>query len=72
MKKVTFNENKNTIRRTFTWSFAHRQARQSNFQQLILDRCRFQRRIGEMKMILDGILERDYRNKIYEERFVDI
>lgn len=72
MKKVTFNDEKNTIHQTCVWAFAYRQARQSNIQQLMADRDRFQRRIKSMESILSNVLEWDYRNRIYQERFVTL
>lgn len=72
MKKVTFNENKNKIHQTFVWTFAYRQARKSNFQQLALDRHRFQRRIRKMEFIIGMVLECSHRDNIYRERFVHL
>lgn len=72
MKSVTFDEEKNIVHQTFVWAFAYREARKSDFQQLMLDRYRFQRRIEKIKTTLDMILESNFRNKIVHERFINL
>lgn len=70
MKKVTFNEKNNKTYILYVWSYAHRKARQNNFESYVLDRYRFQDRIKDIESAFKTVLENSYRNKIYNERFI--
>ena len=70
-RRVEFNCDKNKIYYIIAWSFAYKQARKSNYEQLALDRYRFQDRVNKTGKTLNKILEPNYRNKIFEERFAN-
>lgn len=79
MKRVTFNENMNTIHHIVAWNFAHRHARNVYWEYVAIDRMRFQRRIRESANIIDQILDVTHRQKIksqpkylYLDKVVDI
>ena len=44
-KNVTIDETKNTYLITYTWLFAHKQARMGKWHEYAVDRERFKRRI---------------------------
>lgn len=69
-KTVKFNEEKNVVYTLFTWEYAYRKARESNYEQYILDRYRFQNKIKYVENLLKDVLEEKNRNKIYIERFM--
>lgn len=63
-KRVKFND-KPIIKIMFAWQFAHSQARKNTWQQVALDRFRFDTRIGKLNEIISPILEKKY------EKFVE-
>jgi Phosphatase-1 catalytic subunit binding region len=69
MKKVHFNECCNKVHPMILWSFAYRNARKTYWEYFVLDRGRFQRRIQETAVIINPILDCNYRLKVYNERF---
>ena len=69
-KTVTFNEKKNSIFTLFVWSYAYRKARESDYEQYVLNRYRFQNRMKYAENLLKNVLEENYRNKVYNERFL--
>lgn len=68
-KTVTFSEE--VIMHTlFVWKYAYQKARESDYEQNMLDRYRFQNRIKYAENLLKDVLEKNYRNKIYNDRFI--
>ena len=58
-KKVSFaNDGKPTaVHHLVTWKFAMKQARKGNWEHVVADRHRFQRRIDETALILNPIIK---------------
>lgn len=54
-----------------TWDFAYRSARRGHWEQMGRDRGRFLNRIKRTEEILSPCLEREHRNKIYLNRFLN-
>lgn len=69
---VTFILEKNQIFILHTWLFAYKKARQSNWQQDVLDRYRFREKIKNSEKMLTYVFDKNYRKKIFEERFNNI
>lgn len=55
-----------------TWDYAYRAARKGGWQQIALDRERFQQRIKRIAPILNIILTSNHREKVYKDRFLII
>ncbi|EDW09790.2 uncharacterized protein LOC6579982 [Drosophila mojavensis] len=55
-----------------TWDYAYRAARKGGWQQIALDRERFQQRINRIAPTLNIILTSNHRDKIYKDRFLVI
>lgn len=53
------------------WSFAHREARRSDWKKVYLDRLRFERQMFLSGEIISPILTTEHRQKIYNVRFAD-
>ena len=68
MKRVTFNE-QIFVHSLFVWAYAYKKARQSNYEQQILDRYRFKNRIKDAENILETVFDKKHRTKIFKERF---
>lgn len=52
------------------WNHAYRQARRGDvWRQSAVDRERFAKRISDCGEKINSILDRDHRNRIYEDRF---
>lgn len=52
------------------WNHAYRQARRGDeWRQGAVDRERFAKRIAECSKSINPILDRDHRNRIFEDRF---
>ena len=68
-KKVTFSE-KILVHTLFVWNYAYQKARESDYEQNMLDRYRFQNRIKYAENLLKDVLEKNYGNKIYNDRFI--
>lgn len=68
LKSVKFNL-KPTIHLMCTWTFAYNQARKGGWEMIVRDRIRFQRRIKEVHVKLDHVLESNHRDIIYKLRF---
>lgn len=56
-KKVRFNDEPK-IRIMYAWPFAHEQARKGNWQQVAIDRIRFNNRMTELDKIISPILKK--------------
>lgn len=56
MKKVTFDTNEK-IYTLHVWTYAYKQARKSDWEQLTRDRARFERRIQKCGEILVPMLQ---------------
>lgn len=69
MKQVTFNDGKNKIYKIITWKFAYNSARKKYWEFFAIDRIHFQRRIIETQEVINPILDRNHRHKIFTERF---
>lgn len=67
-KKVTFSQ-KPSIHYMVTWTFAHKECRKKWWENVALDRIRFEHRIDQLSFILEPVLKNNHRCKIYEERF---
>ena len=67
-KSVKFDELKNSVHVLVVWAFAYRRARKFNFEEFT-NKIHFKRRIENMDNILKPILNVNYRNKVYNERF---
>ncbi|XP_043493198.1 uncharacterized protein LOC122518371 isoform X1 [Polistes fuscatus] len=67
-KKVTFNL-KPVIHTMLKWDYAYRAARKGPWEQMAVDRFRFNGRISSYHVILDPILQVDHRVRIWTERF---
>ena len=70
-KSVTFQEEKNKLYVLVQWNFAYKQARKCEFRTYYLDRLRFEKRINNCKIILDPILSKEHRTKMYLTRFAN-
>lgn len=55
-----------------TWNFAYRAARKGPWETFVRDRERFKIRIQRTAVILDPILSREHRQRIFESRFEGI
>ena len=67
---VRFVDAPATIHLMVRWSSAYKQARCGQiWLQYARDTDRFQRRIKQVEKILDPILQREYRENIYQDRF---
>lgn len=55
-----------------TWNYAYRAARKGEWEMYARDRERFKLRIQRAAFTLNPILEREHRQKIYEQRFVNL
>lgn len=51
------------------WDFAYRQARKGEWEQIGRDRVRFNQRIENTKKVIDPILNKILREKIFNKRF---
>lgn len=51
------------------WKFAYSEARKGKWDQIALDRGRFEKRINELSRILTPILATGHRQRIFDERF---
>lgn len=71
MKRVTFSDSIK-IQHTYVWDFAYREARKSDWQFAAIDRLRFKRRIMDMGLVLNHILEEEHRQKMFESRFAKL
>jgi hypothetical protein len=61
MKQVRFKESeKSDIREMHVWSYASREARRGEWEQMARDRDRFMRRVERMAAILDPVLLKKY------------
>lgn len=69
MKKVTFNDGKNIIYKIIAWKFAYSSARKKYWECFAIDRLYFQKRIRKTQEVIDPILEKNHRHKIFKERF---
>lgn len=58
--KVTFNPDIK-ISTMDLWAFAYYEARKSNWQQIVADRNRFQRRINQTGKIISPVLNAEHR-----------
>lgn len=67
-KQVTFSQ-KPTIHYMVTWKFAYKECRKKWWENVAIDRIRFERRISQLSSILEPIFENMHRCKIYKERF---
>ena len=65
-KKVTFN-NKITIKVMHVYKFASEKNRARYWENVALDRIRFQRKITQFEEIIGPVLEEKIQNKIYGE-----
>lgn len=68
MKKVTFNEHYNRVHNLITWNYAYRSSRKIYWEFMVVDRLRFYRRVETVSNILDPILDKNHRCKIFNER----
>lgn len=69
-KKVRFNT-KPIVHVMHTWSYAYRAARKGQWEMYARDRERFRLRVQRAAVLLNPILEREHRQKIYEKRFAN-
>lgn len=53
----------------YTWDYAYRKARQSNWRQVASDRYRFQRKILKIGRIISSILTAEHRHKIFNKLY---
>lgn len=67
MKKVTFNEEGNRRHVLVTWKYAYKASRERYWENVANDRMRFQRRIAEVGVILNPILDNMYRQIMLNE-----
>lgn len=70
-KKVTFNLSP-TIHVMYTWNYAYKAARKSDWEMIARDRERFKNRIKKLSIIILPILEQGHRISIYEKRFANL
>ena len=63
-RKVTFNP-RPTVYKQYVWQFAYQQARKSEWEQYARDRDRFIRRIIEYESILNPILNKSHRDRVF-------
>lgn len=68
-KQVRFNT-KPTIHVLCTWDYAYRTARRGEWETYARDLYRFKLRIHKVAYILNPILDREHRLKVYEQRYV--
>ena len=54
-----------------TWDFAYRQARIGKWEEAARDRERFKTRIASTENILASIFDRNVRDRIFKERFLN-
>lgn len=52
-----------------TWSYAYQAARKGPWEIHARDRMRFKRRIDSVEMALEGIFDKEHREKVFAERF---
>lgn len=71
MKKVTFRDSCNETYTLVTWNFAYRASRKQYWEFFAVDRMRFQRRINHLSTIINPILDKEHRCRIYNERFME-
>lgn len=69
MGKVRIDESKNEMHRMYAWTYAYRQSRKCNWEEMYLDRLRFKNRISYVNDMLHLYLSSEFRNKIFHERF---
>lgn len=68
-KKVRF-QMKPIIYNIISWGFAYRQARRGCWEMYALDRLRFRERINRLSNVLNIVLDKKFRERIYNERFL--
>lgn len=68
-REVKFDITKNKIHNMVAWSYAYKQARKGQWEQVALDRFRFHQRIKKVNVVLEKILNCSHRQRIYFERF---
>lgn len=67
-KTVRFDETRNKMFRMCTCT-AHREARKGRWQQDVLDRMRFQRRVADVEVVLGYVFNLEHRLRTYSDRF---
>lgn len=68
--KVTFDESLNIVHYMIAWRYAYRSHRQKYWENLAVDRWRFQNRIFKFQNIINPVLAIEHRHKIYCDRFI--
>lgn len=72
IKRVQFSDSSNVVYTMYTWSYAYREARRGRWQQDILDRMRFKRRLTDIELIVSRVLDKEHRYRVYRDRFENI
>ncbi|ABQ08917.1 gadd-34 apoptosis-associated-like protein [Glossina pallidipes salivary gland hypertrophy virus] len=70
-KKVRFDPAPPIVHKIIAWDFAYRAARKGEWEIIVRDRARFKTRITRTENKIKHILDPEYRNKIYTERFLN-
>lgn len=70
MKKVWFNEKMNEVHTIIAWDYAYRKSRDNFYERLAWDRAHFQRKIQLIAPVLNKVLDKEHRKRIYCERFI--
>lgn len=71
-RHVQFDELRNQVHYMYTWNYAYREHRKIYWEQVALDRWRFEENIKHLSCIINPILNVQHRQKIYEMRFKKI
>jgi Phosphatase-1 catalytic subunit binding region. len=69
-KKVTFSGNKDQLYLMLTWRYAYHASRKKYWEIVAVDRHRFERKIADLAIILNPILDVNHRRKIFTERML--
>lgn len=72
MGNVKIDESLNVTRTMYTWVYAYRQSRKSNWEEAYLDSLRFKNRVKRAGIMLNPYLNIEFRSKIYNERFKNV
>nr|CAI5817814.1 unnamed protein product [Callosobruchus analis] len=51
------------------WQYASEEARKGSWQRYAADRCRFHKRVLEVSHVLNKVLDKEHRERIWGERF---
>jgi hypothetical protein len=68
-KNVSFDTKNHKVHKVIAWDFAYRQARKGYWEKVACDRFRFNMRIQNLAIILNPILNKTHRHRIFNERF---